>query len=89
MFGGRKTKKLEKALENAAVELTIAEKLLGPPPGGHGPAQAAIVKAARAASATDGAAVAEIMAAADDHPDFRGDDKQAWLDFVAGARAQI
>lgn len=88
MFGN-KTKKLEKALENAAIELTMAEKL-GPPPGGHGGAKAAVVRAAQAAkSSGKEAEVEHILGAAEDHPMYRGEETNAWHAFVAEVRQAV
>ena len=91
MFEGRKVKKLERAMEQAAIELSVAEQL-GPPPGdpSHAQASQAIVDAAERARAVGRSdEVQGILAAADDHPMYRGSQKDQWLQFVAGVRSQL
>ncbi len=85
MFGN-KIKKLEKALESAAIELTMAESL-GPPPDGHLGAKQAIAGAARSAMAGGkDTQVQSLLSAADDHPMSRGSQPDEWRALLAEIR---
>ncbi len=91
MFERRKLRKLEARLEEAAIELTLAEKI-GPPPGDpkHAGAADAIVAAARAAVgaglSTD---VAETLEKAETHPMFRGSEAEKWASFIGSVRGRV
>ncbi len=91
MFEGRKLKKLNGKLEDAAIEVTMAERL-GPPPGdpAHSAARNAVISAARAATASGlGDEVQRVMTEAETHPMFRGEDKSKWSDFVGAVVAEL
>lgn len=91
MFERRKVRKLERAMEDAAIDLAMAEKL-GPPPQdpSHSEASKAIVTAARVArEAGLSDEVRGVLAGADDHPMYRGEQKDRWQEFVAEVRSQL
>jgi hypothetical protein len=91
VFASLKIKKLSRALEEAAVEFTVADQLGAPPRDpSHSTARSEIVRAARSAiAAGKPAAVGAMLASAPEHPMFRGSNRDEWREFIASVRAQL